>query len=41
MTESYSGSLPAFIAAFTKRRKLSMEEVSEIQRLIDESRRKE
>ena len=39
--ESYSGSLPAFIAAFTKRRKLSMEEVSEIQRLIDESRRKE
>ncbi len=41
VAETYEGSLPAFIAAFTKRRKLSEEEVAEIQRLIDESRRKE
>ena len=39
--ETYDGSLPAFIAAFTKRRKLSEEETAEIQRLIDESRGKE
>ena len=41
VSENYDGSLPAFIAAFTKRRKLSEEEALEIQRLIDESRRKE
>lgn len=35
---TFGGSLPAFIAAFTKGRKLTMEEAQEIQRLIDQSR---
>ena len=34
--DSYEGSLPAFIAAFTSRKKLSNAEVDEIQKLIDE-----
>lgn len=33
--ESFDGSLPAFIAAFTKRKALSAEEVVEIRKLID------
>ncbi len=33
--DSYDGSLPAFIAAFTSRKKLSSKEVDEIQKLID------
>ena len=33
--ETFKGSLPAFLAAFTKRKKLSMEEISEIRRMID------
>ena len=33
--ETFRGSLPAFIAAFTKRKKLSTEEISEIRRMID------
>ena len=33
--DSYKGSLPAFIAAFTSNKKLSKEEVDEIQKLID------
>ena len=33
--DSYEGSLPAFIAAFTSRKKLSKKEVDEIQRMID------
>ena len=33
--ESFDGSLPAFIAAFTKRKSLSVEEVAEIRKLID------
>ena len=33
--ESFQGSLPAFIAAFTKRKKLSAQEVSEIRAMID------
>ena len=37
--ETFSGSLPAFLAAFSSRKKLSEEEVSELQRLIDQSRR--
>ncbi|MBR6321484.1 MAG: BlaI/MecI/CopY family transcriptional regulator [Lachnospiraceae bacterium] len=41
VTENYDGSLPAFIAAFTSRRRLSEEEALEIQRLIDESRRRD
>ena len=37
--ESFSGSLPAFIAAFTRRKKLTDEEVAELQSLIDRNRR--
>lgn len=33
--ETFKGSLPAFIAAFSKRKKLSAAEVSEIRRMID------
>lgn len=35
--EAFGGSLPAFFAAFTKRRALSREEIQEIQRMIDEA----
>lgn len=34
--ETFGGSLPAFIAAFTAHKKLSQEEVDEIQRMIDD-----
>ena len=37
--ETFSGSLPAFLAAFTTRKKLSQEEIAELQALIDQSRR--
>ena len=33
--ETFKGSLPAFIAAFSSRKKLSADELSELQRLID------
>lgn len=33
--ETFGGSLPAFIAAFTKRKALSAEEIGEIRRMID------
>ena len=33
--ETFEGSLPAFIAAFTKRKTLTAEEISEIRRMID------
>ena len=33
--ETFSGSLPAFIAAFSKRRKLSTKELEEIRQMID------
>ena len=33
--ETFDGSLPAFIAAFTKRKKLSSREIEEIRRMID------
>lgn len=33
--DSYKGSLPAFIAAFTSRKKLSKKDVDEIQKMID------
>lgn len=33
--ETFQGSLPAFLAAFTKRKELTPEEVAEIRRLID------
>ena len=37
--ETFSGSLPAFLAAFTTRKKLSDAEINELQELIDQSRR--
>ena len=40
VSETYGGSLPAFIAAFTKRNRLTEEEADRIQALIDEARRK-
>ena len=32
---TFQGSMPAFVAAFTRRRKLSGEEVAEIRRMLD------
>lgn len=37
--ETFAGSLPAFIAAFTSKKKLSKKEVDEIQKMIDEFRK--
>ena len=37
--DSYKGSLPAFIAAFTSRKKLTAREVDEIQEMIDAFRK--
>ncbi len=37
--ESFGGSLPGFLAAFTARKKLSEQEVEELRRLIEENRR--
>ena len=34
--ETFDGSLPAFFAAFTKRKSLTAEEVNEIRKMIDE-----
>ena len=39
INESFGGSLPAFIAAFTSRQELSNEEVAEIQAMIDRMKR--
>lgn len=36
---AFGGSLPAFVAAFTKGRRLTEQELDELQRLIDESRK--
>ena len=36
--ETFSGSLPAFLAAFSARKKLSEEEIAELEKLIDRSR---
>ena len=33
--ETFDGSLPAFLAAFTKRKQLSTEEVKKIRQMID------
>lgn len=33
--ETFSGSLPSFLAAFTRRRSLSRQEIDEIRRMID------
>lgn len=35
--ESFGGSLPAFLAAFTQRKALSPQEVQEIRRMIDQA----
>jgi predicted transcriptional regulator len=35
VNESFKGSLPAFFAAFTKRKKLTKEEIAEIKAMID------
>ena len=37
--ETFEGSLPAFLAAFTSRKKLSEEEANQLQELIDGMRR--
>lgn len=37
--DNYKGSLPAFIAAFTSRKKLSGKEIDEIQKMIDDMRK--
>lgn len=39
--ETFGGSLPAFIAAFTSRKKPSQVEIAEIQRILDLSRKEE
>lgn len=36
--ETFDGSLPQFLAAFTRRKKLSESEINELQRLIEEKR---
>ena len=37
--QAFDGSLPKFLAAFASRKKLSADEIEQLQRLIDESRR--
>lgn len=37
--KKFAGSLPAFVAAFTKRRDLSEQELDEVQRMIDQIRK--
>ena len=39
--ETFSGSLPAFLTAFTLRKKLTEEEIDQLQRLIERNRRGE
>ena len=39
VNETFDGSLPAFVAAFTRRQALSDQDIAELQRLIDEHRR--
>jgi BlaI family penicillinase repressor len=36
--DTFDGSLPQFLAAFTLRKKLSEKEINELQKLIDENR---
>ena len=38
LTETFDGSLPRFLVAFTRRKKLSEKEIKEIQKLIDDHR---
>lgn len=37
VSETFNGSLPAFIAAFTKRKPLSAKEIAAIRKMIDEA----
>jgi len=37
--ETFSGSLPAFVAAFSRRKKLSDDEIEQLQHMIDNMRR--
>ena len=39
MEKKFGGSLPAFVAAFTKRKNISEEELDEVQRMIDRIRK--
>lgn len=39
--ETFEGSLPAFIAAFTKKQKLSKKDIDEVQQMIDRFRKGE
>lgn len=39
VAETFAGSLPAFLAAFTTRKKLSEEEIEQLWQLINENRR--
>ena len=39
--ETFSGSLPAFLTAFTSRKKLTEEEIDQLQRLLERNRRGE
>ncbi len=39
MEKTFEGSLPAFFAAFTKRQKISAEELDELQQMIDLARK--
>ena len=41
LEEKFQGSLPAFIAAFTRRQDISGEELDEVQRMIDRIRKGE
>lgn len=36
--DTFEGSLPKFVAAFTSKRKLSKQEIEELQKIIDESK---
>lgn len=38
--ETFAGSLPGFLTAFTARKKLSDQEIAELERLIEENRRR-
>lgn len=41
VNETFGGSLPAFIATFTRNRRLSQQDAEALQRLIDDSRKGE
>ena len=36
--ETFNGSLPQFLVAFTRRKKLSKQEIAEIQKIIDQNK---